>query len=272
MKPFFIPSLSGNVFALYHTPDSPEPIKRNILFIPPFAEELNRSRHMINRQARTFAKAGYGVLVLDLFGTGDSEGSFGQATLHLWQQDILAALKWLAATSDTPPILWAMRSGTLIAADLIQQQPGLTDQMILWSPVTNGKKFMTQYLRIKLAAEVTGQKSLAKTTVKDLWAKLDAGQNLEIAGYDLSPELVNNFAALSLADMKLPPTLSVKWLETSLSDPAHLSPGSLKVIEALRMSGLDICDLAVNGPAFWTLQGPEWAEKYIEQTLSLIEA
>lgn len=227
---------------------------------------------MINRQARAFAKAGYGVLILDLYGTGDSEGSFGEANLIRWQQDILAAVNWLAESSDQPPIIWAMRSGALIAADLIQQQPDLTDQMILWSPVNNGKKFISQYLRIKLAAEVTSQSAVPKTTLKDLWAGLDAGQSLEIAGYELSPDLANGFAALSLADITLPAGLSVKWLETSLSDPARLSPASHKVIEKWRGSGLDVTDQAINDIAFWTLQEPEWAETYIEQTLRLIEA
>ena len=227
---------------------------------------------MINRQARAFAKAGYGVLLLDLYGTGDSEGTFGEATVPTWQQDILAAINWLAESSNSSPILWAMRSGALITADLLQKQPDLSDQLILWSPVSNGKRFMTQYLRIKLAAEVTNQASLAKTTVKDLWAKLDAGESLQIAGYDLSPDLAREIAALSLSDMTLRPTLSVKWLETSLSDPVKLPPASQKVIESWRMSGLDVSDLAVNAPAFWTLQGPEWSDSYIEQTMKLIEA
>ena len=271
MKPFFIKSVSGNIFALYHSPPKEAPFKRSILFIPPFAEELNRSRHMINRQARAFADAGFGVLILDLYGTGDSEGVFGEATLQIWQQDILAAINWLSETSENPPILWAMRSGALIAADFVQHHPDLIEQMILWSPVGNGKKFISQYMRIKLAADVTGNANGSNVTIKELWADLEAGDSIEIAGYDLSPELAKGFSALSLNEIKLPQNIKVKWIETSLSDPAKLSPASSKTVDVWRSDGVQIIDKAVNDIAFWALQEPEWANKYIDQTLSLIE-
>ena len=131
---------------------------------------------MINLQARAFSKAGYGVLILDLYGTGDSEGTLGDASIAIWQQDILAALSWLKKTSGSLPILWAMRSGALIAGDLLQQYPDITDHMLLWSPVGNGKKFITQFMRIKLAADISPMTGGTKISMKDLWAKLEAGE------------------------------------------------------------------------------------------------
>ncbi len=271
MNPFYIKSKSGNIFALYHAPDDQLDFKRNILFIPPFAEELNRSRHMINRQARDFAKAGYGVLILDLFGTGDSEGTFGEATIDIWQKDILAAIEWLKGTSEKSPIIWAMRSGALIAADLVQQKPGLTDQMILWSPIGNGKKFINQHLRIKLAAGMTGKPEDSALTLKDLWAKLESGQHLEIAGYDLSPALAHSLTRLSLDQIKLPHDMSVKWIEISLGSPANLSPASQKIIHLWQENNIAVMTASVNDPAFWALQEPEWAYDYIDQTMHLLE-
>ncbi|HEC00163.1 MAG TPA: hydrolase 2, exosortase A system-associated [Sphingomonadales bacterium] len=270
MKPFFINSPSGNIFALYHTPEEGTKVKRNILFIPPFGEELNRSRHMVNRQARAFTKAGYGVLILDLFGTGDSEGQCEQANISLWQQDIHAACVWLRKASDTAPLFWAMRSGALLAADLIQKHPDLTNHMILWSPVSNGKKFISQFMRIKLAAGTTRQTSGQQLTVKDLWAKLDNGENLEIAGYSLSPDLAKDLSTLSLNEMDLPQRLTISWIETSLNDPAKLSPASHKIIEQWKESGITVTRKAVNDIAFWTLQEPEWANKYIDQTTAFL--
>jgi len=270
MTPFFINSPSGNIFALYHTPEEETKVKGNILFIPPFGEELNRSRHMINRQARSFAEAGYGVLILDLFGTGDSEGQYEQANISLWQQDIIAACAWLNKTSDTAPIFWAMRSGALLAADLVQKHPGLTNHMILWSPVINGKKFISQFMRIKLAAKAAEQRSSSRLTLKDLWAKLDSGENLEIAGYSLSPDLAYGLSALSLNEMKLPPGLTISWIETSLNDPARPSPASQKTIHSWIESGTKVTSKAVNDVAFWTLQEPEWGNNYIEHTLAVL--
>ncbi len=270
MTPFFINSPSGNLFALYHTPEEGTKLKRNILFIPPFAEELNRSRHMINRQARDFTKAGYGVLVLDLSGTGDSEGLLSEATIPRWQQDILAAVSWLKETSDQPPIFWAMRSGALIAANLIQRQPHITNQLILWSPVSDGKKFISQFMRLKLTAMVTQKTNAQQTNLKDLWAKLDTGEDLEIAGYSLSPDLAHGFSTLSLSKIKLPQALSVLWAEISLSDPPKISLASERVIERWTNNNIDVSTAATNDIAFWTLQEPEWADNFCAQTTALL--
>ncbi|MFC6669027.1 hypothetical protein [Marinobacterium aestuariivivens] len=45
-----------------------------VLFLPAFAEEMNLSRAVVARQARMLAECGYFVVLLDYFGTGDSEG------------------------------------------------------------------------------------------------------------------------------------------------------------------------------------------------------
>lgn len=270
MKPLFIKSTLGSVFALYHTPEDQRKITGNILFIPPFAEELNRSRHMINRQARVFANAGYGVLILDLYGTGDSEGTFDEATVHIWQQDILAAISWLEKTSPSPPILWAMRSGALIATDLVRQYPHTTDQLILWSPVGNGKKFIHQYLRLKLAADLTKITGGKQNNIKALWAQLDGGHSLEIAGYSLSPDLALGMSALTLNRIKLPPGLAVIWIEISPAHPPMLAPAAQGVIDNWKKDGINISAVAVNDPPFWTLQEPEWAMSYISHTVKLI--
>jgi hypothetical protein len=74
MHPAFIDGSGGRLFTLYFAPDAAVSARGGLLFIPPFAEELNRSRHMVVKTARALAAAGWGVLLLDLFGTGDSEG------------------------------------------------------------------------------------------------------------------------------------------------------------------------------------------------------
>ena len=270
MEPLYIKSVSGNLFALYHTPANPHDIKGHILFIPPFAEELNRSRHMISRQAREFSQAGYAVLILDLYGTGDSEGTYAEATVEIWQQDIQSALSWLKGKSELPITLWAMRTGALIAADFVQQYPDSCQNLILWSPVGNGKKFISQYLRIKLAAEFTGKPGDNQTTMKDLWTDLDNGKIIEIAGYDLTGKLAHGLASLDLATIKLPETIKVNWIETALSDPANLSPASQKIIEKWETKDIPVNAYAVKDKAFWTLQEPEWALDYITQTLKLL--
>ncbi len=270
MTPIFIKSTKGNIFALYHPPKENADIKRTILFIPPFAEELNKSRHMINRQARQFAQAGYGVLILDFYGTGDSEGCFNEATINIWQEDILNAISWLSKFSPTPPIFWAMRSGALITLSLLQKKPDLTDHIILWSPVNQGEKFITQFLRIKLGEAVIQKTSGQKVTMAGLWKRLKSGDNVEVGGYGLSSDLAQGVSKLSLENIIPPKTLSVGWLETSLHSPASLSPASQKTITAWQGHNIPVKAIAVNDISFWTLQEPEWANDYLKQTLSLL--
>ena len=50
---------------------------------------------MVSLQAKQFCHKGYAVLIVDLFGTGDSEGDFGDANWEIWQNDMCVALRWL---------------------------------------------------------------------------------------------------------------------------------------------------------------------------------
>ena len=80
---------------MYEPPADKIPLDKAIIHIPAFAEEMNKSRRMLAMQAQAFAGQGYAVLVLDLFGTGDSSGDFGEATWDIWLQNIDTALVWL---------------------------------------------------------------------------------------------------------------------------------------------------------------------------------
>jgi len=53
----------GALFAVYHPPAAGMASCGGVLYAPPFAEELNKSRRMIAQQARRLAAAGFGVLI-----------------------------------------------------------------------------------------------------------------------------------------------------------------------------------------------------------------
>src|SRR5215472_18869506 len=107
--PFFIENQKRRIFALYHEADrSPRPLG-GVVFVPPFAEEMNLSRRMVALQARMLAAAGVSVLLVDLYGTGDSAGDFSEARWALWVEDVLAAADWLEIREQTPTALWGLR-------------------------------------------------------------------------------------------------------------------------------------------------------------------
>ena len=125
-----------------------------LLYLPPFAEELNRSRHMAARAAQAFAQAGWHVLQIDLHGTGDSEGDFGDASWDSWCEDLTQAHAWLhARVGDATIGLWSLRAGSLLGATWLAQQ-SLDLPWLAWQPVFNGATYLTQFLRIRLGADL----------------------------------------------------------------------------------------------------------------------
>ena len=77
--PFFLSGPAGRFFAIYHPPRAERDASEDVIFIPPFAEEQNRSRRTATLQAELLAEIGVGTLLIDLFGCGDSAGDFSDA-------------------------------------------------------------------------------------------------------------------------------------------------------------------------------------------------
>src|SRR5215472_6075674 len=116
MEAFFLPAAVGQRFCIYHAASGPL-ARGSLLYIHPFAEEMNKSRRMVALQARSFSNAGYAVLQIDLMGCGDSSGDFADATWESWVQDVTLACEWLRHRSSSPLWIWGLRSGCLIAVE-----------------------------------------------------------------------------------------------------------------------------------------------------------
>src|SRR3546814_14337350 len=79
MEALFIDGPAWRLFAIHHAAAPHCRQGLGLVYLPPFAEEMNRSRRMAALQARALAALGIDVLLLDLFGTGDSAGDFRDA-------------------------------------------------------------------------------------------------------------------------------------------------------------------------------------------------
>lgn len=201
MQPLFIDTPSGALFTVYWPPQGCS-VNQVVLHVPAFAEEMNKSRRMIALQARAFAEQGYAVLILDLFGTGDSAGDFGDATWQIWLQNIAEAIAWLSQQGAQAITLWSLRLGALLAMDFIHQNPGVVNRLLLWQPVLNGDVFITQFLRLRVAAAMMNS-ALPQEKTSALKKQLLDGQSLEVAGYTLHPDLVRPLLTLKADCMDL---------------------------------------------------------------------
>ncbi len=63
------------------------PCRGTVLFLPPLGDEMNHTRPLMATAARALAAAGWRVQCTDPYGTGDSEGEFGGASLTAWAED-----------------------------------------------------------------------------------------------------------------------------------------------------------------------------------------
>lgn len=248
MEAGFLPGSAGPVFYVLH-PAARAPARGRVLFVPPFAEELNKARRMVALQARRMAREGFTVLLPDLYGCGDSGGDFGDARWEIWLDDLARCLDHLESeTASQPPlILWGLRAGALLISDLLATRapaPSVA-ATVLWQPVSNGEQHLTQFLRLRMAAAMMGGE---KESTGQLRARLLAGEAIEVAGYTLAPALAK---ALAKARLAPPPQGPLYWFEISENEGADLPPGSTRTLDAWRERGVDVHTSVIRGASFW---------------------
>ena len=243
LEAFFLPSERGDRFCVVNRP-AREP-RGGILYVHPFAEEMHKSRRMAALQARRLAELGYLVMQVDLLGCGDSAGDFGDARWNLWKGDVAAGLQWLRQRTERLT-LWGLRLGAALACEMAHG----VERLLLWQPVTNGEQFLSQFLRLRLASEMLAG-GAATSALRELRAELAQGRALEIAGYQLHPELAQAIESLELASP--PPAVKrIDWLEVGAEAGAGVRPGSQRVLERWKATGLDVRTATVAGEPFWS--------------------
>jgi len=266
--PFFLDTSRGKRFCLYHPPAKPSPKGDAILYIHPFAEEMNKSRRMAALQSRAFAAAGTGVLQLDLYGCGDSEGDFADADWKIWKQDISCARQWLLHQGFVSIHLWGLRLGALLALDYAREVSQEFVQFILWQPVINGQAFLTQFLRLQLGNELISADDGVKSNVKWLREQLHAGNSREIAGYTLAPALAVTIDSLKINRLTTA-NQTVHWFEIIPQAGREQAPAGRGVIEEWQQAGVDVRLTLVPGLPFWATQEISECPELVIATTSL---
>jgi exosortase A-associated hydrolase 2 len=248
LEAFFLSAEKGRRFCVVHAPaGSP---RGAIVYVHPFAEEMHKSRRMAALQASRLAARGWLVLQADLLGCGDSSGDFGDARWALWGCDVRAGLDWARARSPGPLALWGLRLGATLACELAADPALGIERLVLWQPVASGEQFLTQFLRLRLAAEMLGG-GTATSALAALRAQLAQGRTLEIAGYDLHPDLAAALERVQLAPLR-PAVKWVDWIEVGTEAAPAVRPGSQRVVERWRAEGVRVRTASVVGEAFWS--------------------
>jgi len=277
---FFLPAetaMDGQRFCLFY-PAQGNSIRGLVLYIHPFAEEMNKARRMAALQARALAQAGYAVLQIDLLGCGDSSGDFGEATWKNWVRDVVQGCQWLQQKSATqnrdpsnaPLWLWGVRAGCLLAVEAASQFNEACN-FLFWQPSASGKLLLQQFLRLKVAGDMMGGQ--AKSIMEGMRQQLASGSAVEISGYQLSSELAIGLEQAAL----LPPanqgqTQRLEWFEVSPRENACLSLVSSNTITQWQQAGFAVRSHTVPGPAFWQTSEIEEVPALIEASIAAISA
>jgi exosortase A-associated hydrolase 2 len=266
-EPFFLGGGADRRFCLFHRPAGP--CRGAVLYVPPFAEELNRTRRMAALGARRLAAHGYGVLQIDLLGTGDSAGDFGDARWDLWKQDLDAGAAWLRARVEQPLTLWGLRLGALLALDHARTATYPLAPLLLWQPVASGSTYLTQFLRLRTANAMLGDDAAAQMGTKALRAALQAGETLEIAGYDLSPELARAIDELPAPDAMMPP-VAAHWFDVPGAPGQAPGPAAARVKAAWEAHGTLLHVHTVTGSPFWATTAVSTCPALLDATAGVI--
>jgi len=268
-RPVFLQGLAGRIFGVYFAAEAASRRRIAYLYLPPFAEEMNRSRRTATLHARALAALGIPVLVLDPYGTGDSEGDFCDARWEIWLDDVAVAAEWLRREAQCSAVgLWGLRLGTLLAVNAAVGLPDRFRRLLLWQPVVDGRAMLTQFLRIRVAAAL--QDNGPRETTSGLRAELAATGSIEVAGYELTADLARVLDALKMENFALSTDTQVDWLDIAAT--AGLSPAATRIVEQWRAQDVAVTTTVVSGEQFWAVEEAAPAIALIEASARLVAA
>ena len=244
-NPFFLDAPNGRRFCI-HAP-ARGPARGVVLYVHPFAEEMNRSRRMASLTARALGDAGYEVLLMDLEGCGDSAGDFADATWAGWIDDVLAGAAWLGKRGCGPLWIWTLRVGSLLAAGALARGVSAAG-LLLVQPVFAGELALRQFLRLKLGASLLGGGERAD--VDGLLRDLAGGTPVEVGGYSLGPGLARGLGAAGLTLPEIG-ALRIACIELSTGRAGELSPVLSSHVSQWRAAGHAVRATSVDAAPFW---------------------
>ncbi len=246
---------------------------RALLIIPPFAEEMNKSRKMMTLLLNRLAEQGVTGYLFDLNGTGDSQGKLEEVSWQSWQDDLLVMLESIVTVHGTEHIsLLACRTGALLANACLNHYAEhhavkVIDEIHYWNPVLNASQFFNQFLRLKLANAAISN-SGNKMSVKDLRQQLEDDGYIEVAGYSINAQLVTAMENAQSILSKEHSRLRLYFYE--ISPLGKLSPGLQSMLQNFTDNGFLPVNFSLKDAPFWSTQEITLSEPLLTQTVSNI--
>lgn len=247
LEPFFLDSASGPIFVLHRSPSVARGI---VIVVPPFAEEMNKTRRQNTLLADRLVAEGFAVLSMDLFGTGDSQGDFADSTWHTWCADVVNCIDWARRANYDRIGIVATRLGAILASQALARAGVESERSVFWQPVTDGAQFMNQFVRLRVVSSMMGPGG--GETAESITARLENGDALDIAGYRLDPRLWNDIRELRLEDEVGKHIGKSTVIEVRRSDDGGISARTRKLVQHATSLGVLLESCSVPGDPFWS--------------------
>jgi len=244
----FITGAAGPILLTHYRPTN-STAGPCVLIVPPFAEEMNKSRRMFALTARALAAHGIHTVLPDLYGTGDSAGEFSGATIDIWARDLDATARAVEQAGERLQGILALRLGAALTTEYLARCSAQFVTTVFWQPQAAGAQALSQFLRLRVAASMLSAK---RASAAELSAQLQRDGVLEVAGYQLSAALARGLQGLQLSAADLAGRLGdVHCIEIGRRDPLHVSAALEQVVAQLTASGVRATAEALLGDAFW---------------------
>lgn len=261
---FFLDATVGQRFCLLHEPAVGQAVLGQVIYVHPFAEEMNAARRMAALQSRAFAQAGFVVLQIDLLGCGDSSGDFEDASWDAWLQDLALAQRWMQQRWHGPMWWWGVRAGGLLAAQACRTN-AVPAQLLLWQPVLSGEQHLNQFLRLQMAGDIArGEPSRGTAPLTQLLAQ---GESVEVAGYRVSGTLSQGMAQADLEGFPSGSQIICLELGSPTDDGRGLSPALSGQLQRWQQAGCTATGHLCEGAAFWQMLECPDSEAWVHTSL-----
>lgn len=266
LNPVYLAGKKGRLFIQQFLPKTGNS-DHAVLLVPPFAEELNKSRRMLALLGRELSQAGKRVVLPDLYGTGDSGGDFSDADWQTWNLDLACVIDLLIDSGAQQISVVGLRMGCLLAADTLLTKDVPIQQLIFWQPNLSGKQMLNQFLRLRVAL---GMMSGRRESIADLRQLAMNHGEVEVAGYSLSQSMIQELDQLEMAVLLEDLPIPLHWIEVLARADQSLPLPVQNLQQTFRSNGMALTTDAIVGESFWATQEITEVPELIQRTLRVV--
>jgi Serine aminopeptidase, S33 len=247
---------SARMYVVLHR--STQPSGTTLVFCPPLDQEMVTTYPRFARWSKQLAVRGISVLRYHPLGTGESDGTRADITLESLIKDAVTAQHFARQQiRDCQTGYFGLRLGATVSILAAAVEP--VDFLVLWCPVTSLRHYFRELLRSQVTADAVHRSRMRST--QQMIADLEAGRSVDVWGYELSPGLYRQMAAMqALPDT--PPARNVLWLVRPADEAA-----AVPVVKRWQGLGSRVDFQVIPETVFWEYPGNTVPERFASATV-----